>query len=177
MLARKTWPCQTCAVAATPSLNAVRLSLSNSSSVSGNERVIAMWPAEKVEQPPKPQPPEHPHPPPPLHPQQPAPQPAEEVAQPVPQPAPHAEQPPQASVLHSAPQPVPQPAPHAEQPPQASVLHSDSAPHSARSVLVACFLAGCTSVSTAGTFSDEVSILRIGPASAAVCAGNTRRLR
>ena len=154
MLARKTWPCQTCAVAATPSLNAVRLSLSNSSSVSGNERVIAMWPAEKVEQPPKPQPPEHPHPPPPLHPQQPAPQPAEEVAQ-----------------------PVPQPAPHAEQPPQASVLHSDSAPHSARSVLVACFLAGCTSVSTAGTFSDEVSILRIGPASAAVCTGNTRRLR
>ena len=154
MLARKTWPCQTCAVAATPSLNAVRLSLSNSSSVSGNERVIAMWPAEKVEQPPKPQPPEHPHPPPPLHPQQPAPQPAEEVAQ-----------------------PVPQPAPHAEQPPQASVLHLDSAPHSARSVLVACFLAGCTSVSTAGTFSDEVSILRIGPASAAVCAGNTRRLR
>ena len=154
MLARKTWPCQTCAVAATPSLNAVRLSLSNSSSVSGNERVIAMWPAKKVEQPSKPQPPEHPHPPPPLHPQQPAPQPAEEVAQ-----------------------PVPQPAPHAEQPPQASVLHSDSAPHSARSVLVACFLAGCTSVSTAGTFSDEVSILRIGPASAAVCTGNTRRLR
>ena len=154
MLARKTWPCQTCAVAATPSLNAVRLSLSNSSSVSGNERVIAMWPAKKVEQPSKPQPPEHPHPPPPLHPQQPAPQPAEEVAQ-----------------------PVPQPAPHAEQPPQASVLHLDSAPHSARSVLVACFLAGCTSVSTAGTFSDEVSILRIGPASAAVCTGNTRRLR